>query len=75
MLAIHALNTDNEEVRSMNTRQSGVGMDGPFNEEGVMQHERLFSKVKRHLKTLSILGVHIGAAFLLRQISFRYFSK
>jgi hypothetical protein len=73
MLAIHAMNTENDEVRSINTRQSGI--EGPFAEDGIMQDERVFSKVKRHLKTLSILGVHIGAALLLRNLSFRFFSK
>jgi hypothetical protein len=73
MLAIHAMSTENDEVRSLSSKKSGI--EGPFAEEGAMKDERMFSKVKRHLKTLSILGVHVGAALLLRNLSFRFFSK
>ena len=81
MLAIHALNTENEDNKSLaskTTRQSSIvagGQDSPFYEEGGLQEERLINKVKRHFKTLIILGVHLGGAFLLRSLSFKYFSK
>jgi hypothetical protein len=79
MLAIHALSTedDNKSLASRTTRQSSAvgGQDSPFYEEGGLHEERLVSKVKRHLKTLVVLGVHVGAAILLRSLSFKYFSK
>ncbi len=84
MLAIHALNSENEDVQSrssMISRQSTMdgkmkGLDGemnPFYEDPGFQEERIMTKVKKHFYTLSLFSIHIGAAFLLRYISFKYF--